>query len=158
MLVNLQISGAALAYIVRRNSGLKYLNARGCKNLFQQESNARGIEFSSYPCAEPFPELGRTCKLEEIVLGWGFSFLSLEVLKPAITSLHSITVGLGGSFGEEALRLLPTTCPMLESVVLYFQVVLKKLRYYVSGFMLYGLCMCFEYHESRNLCHASPSR
>ncbi|GAY33217.1 hypothetical protein CUMW_006220 [Citrus unshiu] len=117
------ISGAALAYMVHGNSGLKYLNARGCKNLFQQESNGRGIEFSSYPCAELFAELGRTCKLEEIVLGWGFSFLSLEVLKPAIKLLHSITVGLGGSLGEDALRLLPTTCPMLESVVLYFQVI-----------------------------------
>lgn len=112
--------------MVHGNSGLKYLNARGCKNLFQQESNGRGIEFSSYPCAELFAELGRTCKLEEIVLGWGFSFLSLEVLKPAIKLLHSITVGLGGSLGEDALRLLPTTCPMLESVVLYFQVLFAE--------------------------------
>lgn len=127
MLVKLQISGASLAHIVRGNTGLKYLNARGCKNLFQQQNNTSGIDFSSsFPCEEIFVELGRTCKLEEIALGWGFSHLSLETLKPAITSLRTITVGLGGSLSEDSLRLLPTTCPMLESIVLHFQVLLSK--------------------------------
>ncbi|KAJ4705164.1 BTB/POZ domain-containing protein FBL11 [Melia azedarach] len=124
---NTMISGASLAHIVRGNTGLKYLNARGCKNLFQQQSNTSGIDFSSsFPCEEIFVELGRTCKLEEIALGWGFSHLSLETLKPAITSLRTITVGLGGSLSEDSLRLLPTTCPMLESIVLHFQVLLSK--------------------------------
>ncbi|XP_044465287.1 BTB/POZ domain-containing protein FBL11 isoform X2 [Mangifera indica] len=83
-----------------------------------------GTEFSfSHPCKELFIELGRTCKLEGVALGWGFSNISLEVLKPAITLLKSMTVGLGGTLGEDALRVLPTTCPMLESVILHFQVI-----------------------------------
>lgn len=60
--------------------------------------------------------------LEEIALGWGFSYSSLEALKPAITSLRKITVGLGGLLGEDGLRKLPTICPMLELIILYFQV------------------------------------
>ncbi|KAF3950835.1 hypothetical protein CMV_023460 [Castanea mollissima] len=64
------------------------------------------------------------CKLEEITLGWGFSsYLSLEALQPAIMSLRSITVGLGGSLGEDALKRLPAACPMLETVILHFQVI-----------------------------------
>lgn len=134
MLVQLQISGAALAHIICGNSGLKHLHARGCKFLFQQGSCIGGTEFSfSHPCKELFIELGRTCKLEGIALGWGFSSFSLEALKPAIISLKSITVGLGGTLGEDALRLLPTTCPMLESVTLHFQVLLINKRYFVGN-------------------------
>lgn len=125
MLVQLQISGAALAHIIHGNSVLKHLHARGCNYLFQQGSYIGGTEFSfSHPCKELFIELGRTCKLEGVALGWGFSNISLEVLKPAITLLKSMTVGLGGTLGEDALRVLPTTCPMLESVILHFQVLL----------------------------------
>ncbi|XP_044465295.1 BTB/POZ domain-containing protein FBL11 isoform X3 [Mangifera indica] len=121
---NTMISGAALAHIIHGNSVLKHLHARGCNYLFQQGSYIGGTEFSfSHPCKELFIELGRTCKLEGVALGWGFSNISLEVLKPAITLLKSMTVGLGGTLGEDALRVLPTTCPMLESVILHFQVI-----------------------------------
>ncbi|KAK6244558.1 hypothetical protein QUC31_010967 [Theobroma cacao] len=121
---NTMISTAALNLVVRTNPGLKCLNARGCKNLFQPENTTKVAKFSSpYTCEELFIELGKTCRLEEIVLGWGFSYFSLQGLKPAILSLRAMTVGLGGSLPEDALRLLPTTCPMLESLVLYFQVI-----------------------------------
>lgn len=121
--LNWQISGAALAHIVVANPALKCLNARGTKNLMQQERNTNGAKPSSlYSCRELYTELGRKCILGEISLGWGFSCFSLEDLKPAIMSLRAITVGLGGSLGEDALRLLPTTCPMLEEIILYFQV------------------------------------
>ena len=61
--------------------------------------------------------------LEEIALGWGFSYSSLEAVKPAISSLWKITVGLGGSLGEDTLGRLPDICPKLESITLYFQVI-----------------------------------
>lgn len=141
-MVKLQISGPALAHIVRGNSGLKYLNARGCKNLFQQESDTRGVDFSfQYLCEELFTDLGRTCKLEEIALGWGFSYFTLEALKPAFMSLKSITVGLGASLDENALRLLSTTCPMLELVNLHFQVLLLFIKFieliFIFGYYFY---------------------
>lgn len=123
MACKFQVSNAAVAYLVSGNPGLKCLRARGCRNLSQQESDPQKREFSfSYSCRELHNEIGRTCMLEEIALGWGFSYSSLEALKPAITSLRKITVGLGGLLGEDGLRKLPTICPMLESIILYFQV------------------------------------
>ncbi|KAK8588743.1 hypothetical protein V6N13_087642 [Hibiscus sabdariffa] len=121
---NTMISGAALNFVVQTNPGLKCLNARGCKNLFQPENTKKEAKFSSpYACEEHFMEFGKTCRLEEIALGWGLSYFSLQDLKPAILSLRELTVGLGGALPEDALRLLPTTCPLLESLVLYFQVI-----------------------------------
>ncbi|XP_031253522.1 BTB/POZ domain-containing protein FBL11 isoform X3 [Pistacia vera] len=143
---NTMISGAALAHIIRGNSGLKHLHARGCKYLFQQGSYIGGTEFSfSHPCKDLFFELGRTCKLEGIALGWGFSNFSLEALKPAIISLKSIAVGLGGTLGEDALRLLPTTCPMLEFVILHFQVISDSImdRIMTSLKQLRALSLCY---------------
>ncbi|KAK3226776.1 hypothetical protein Dsin_006638 [Dipteronia sinensis] len=143
---NTMISGPSLAHIVRGNSGLKFLNARGCKKLFQQERDTRGVEFSfPYSCEELFTDLGRTCKLEEIALGWGFSYFALEALKPAFMSLKSITVGLGGSLGENALRLLPTTCPMLESVNLHFQVISDSIMISIMASLrkLEALALCY---------------
>lgn len=116
--VKLQVSGAALAYVIRRNPGLKCLEARGCKNLFQQESNGKGEEYS---CGRLHVELAKT-KLEGFSLGWGLSHFSLEALGPAITSLKNISIGLGASLSHDELRLLPIACPFLESVILYFQV------------------------------------
>ncbi|KAA8516693.1 hypothetical protein F0562_016801 [Nyssa sinensis] len=120
-----KVSDAALAHIVRGNPGLKCLKARDCHNLFQNESKTQGGEFpsSSYSCTELFFELGKTCKLEEIALGWGLSGFSMEVLKPAIAMLRAMTVGLGGSLGHDVLKLLPTVCPFLESLILYYQVI-----------------------------------
>ncbi|KAL5743171.1 hypothetical protein ACOSP7_029903 [Xanthoceras sorbifolium] len=143
---NTMISGPALAHIVRGNSGLKYLNARGCKNLFQQKSDTRGVEFSfPYSSEELFTDLGRTCKLEEIALGWGFSYFALEALKPGFTSLKSITVGLGGSLGESGLGLLPITCPMLESVNLHFQMISDSVMISILASLrkLEALALCY---------------
>jgi hypothetical protein len=39
-------------------------------------------------------------------------------------SLKTINVGLGGMLGEDALRALPVICPMLETIILYFQVII----------------------------------
>ncbi|KAB1221289.1 BTB/POZ domain-containing protein FBL11 [Morella rubra] len=119
---NTMVSGTALAQIVRSNPGLKCLKARGCRNMFQQESNTPGGEFSSLSISKDlYLELGKKCKLEEIAVGWGFSCFSVEALQHAMMPLRSITVGLGGSLGEDALRKLSATFPMLESLILHFQ-------------------------------------
>lgn len=124
MLVEFQVSSIALAHIVSTNPGLYCLEAKGCRNLFQQKSKMedRDIPSFQYSCEEWCNELAKTCKLEEIALGWGFSCCSLEALKPAIATLKVVTVGLGASLGQDAVELLPTICPLLEEVILYFQV------------------------------------
>ncbi|KAL7195808.1 hypothetical protein ACSBR1_035945 [Camellia fascicularis] len=142
-----KVSSAALAHIISRNPGLKCLKAKGCRNLFHQKSKTEGRVFSSfeYSCREWYIELGKTCKLEEIALGWGFSCFSLEALKPAITTLRAITVGLGASLGQDSLELLPTTCPLLETVILYFQV--------ISDCVLINIMESLRHLQVLALCH-----
>lgn len=120
-----QVSGSAVAQVIRRNLGLKCFIARDCRNFLQEESKSVTEKSNafSYHYSELYYELGKSCQLEEIAVGWGFSFFSLEVLRPAIRMLKTIIIGLGGSFGEDGLKMLPTLCPWLETLILYFQVI-----------------------------------
>lgn len=122
---NLQVSGSTIARVVSENPDLKCLRLKGCRNLQRKSDNAATEEICPMDyCGEQEIALGKTRGLEELSIGWGFSHLSMEVLKPAITLLREITVGLGGSLGEASLLQLPTSCPSLEFIVLEFQVYL----------------------------------
>lgn len=91
----------------------------------QQESETKVRKLcmpAEHTPEEFFVEVGKTCKLEELELGWGFSYFSLRALKPAIDKLRTLTLGLGGSLGPDGLELLPPFCPMLEKLTIYFQV------------------------------------
>ncbi|GFP88113.1 BTB/POZ domain-containing protein fbl11 [Phtheirospermum japonicum] len=116
-----EVRSAVLCHVIYRNPGLKILKMRGCRNLLQQESEL--CNPSSHNPEEFYSVLGNLCKLEEIEVGWGFSFFSLGALKPALRTLRTFVVGLGGSLGPDGLNLLPTICPMLETLILYFQVI-----------------------------------
>lgn len=120
ILLILQVSAAALAYIVGKNPGLTCLRVRDCKNLFEPEYRGDGSVFRFQK--DFYMKLGRSCQFEDITFGWGFSYVSLDALKFALKKLRRITVGLGGSLGEDGLKLLAATCPLLDSVTLYFQV------------------------------------
>ncbi|KAE8671654.1 BTB/POZ domain-containing protein FBL11, putative isoform 2 [Hibiscus syriacus] len=140
---NTMISGAVLNFVVQTNPGLKCLNAGGCKNLFRSENTKKEAHcYSSYSGEELFMGLGKTCRLEEIALGWGLSYSSLQDLKPAILSLRALIVGLGGALPEDALRLLPTTCPFLESLVLYFQNFANLVEFSLLGSKLDSDAQC----------------
>lgn len=123
--MQLQISEAALSFVIHGNPSLKSLKARGCKNLLKRDSSIEKREpsFSSLH-EELHAELGKKSRLEEIEFGWGFSSFSLSALEPALTSLKTINVGLGGMLGEDALRQLPAICPLLETIILHFQVII----------------------------------
>jgi hypothetical protein len=112
----------ALARVISRNPNLKTLKARGCKNLLQLEVDGRTDNFSPLVSGqEVFKCLSKGSGLEELEIGWGFSYFSFESLRPAASFLRVISVGLGASLGEDVLKLLPSTCPLLESIVLHFQ-------------------------------------
>lgn len=113
-----------LARVISRNPNLKSLKAKGCKNLVQSQVDERTDNSSGlFSSQEVFKCLSKGSGLEELEVGWGFSYLSLESLRPATSFLRAISVGLGASLGEDALKLLPSACPLLESIVLCFQVV-----------------------------------
>ncbi|XP_073155674.1 BTB/POZ domain-containing protein FBL11 isoform X2 [Henckelia pumila] len=144
-----KVSCKALSHVICRNLDLKFLKTRGCTQLVQEQIGTQGTKLcmSSFTPKELFSDLGKSCQLEEIELGWGFSFLSLETLKPAIRALRTITIGLGASLGLEGLKLIPIACPLLEMVVLYFQVIsdsaLTKLVKTLPHLRSLALCYCF---------------
>uniref|UniRef100_A0A1J3CW77 BTB/POZ domain-containing protein FBL11 n=1 Tax=Noccaea caerulescens TaxID=107243 RepID=A0A1J3CW77_NOCCA len=116
---NTTISSMALARVISKNHNLKSLKAKGCKNLLQSQIDDDLSPLLS--CQEVLNCLSKGNGLEELEIGWGFSYFSLEPLRPAVSCLRAISVGLGASLGEDALKLLPLACPLLESIVLYFQ-------------------------------------
>ncbi|CAH2059086.1 unnamed protein product [Thlaspi arvense] len=111
---NTTISSMALARVISKNPNLKSLKARGCTNLLQIQIDGRTDNL--YPL---FSSKGSG--FEELEIGWGFSYFSLESLRPSVSFLRAISVGLGASLGEDALKLLPLVCPLLESIVVCFQ-------------------------------------
>ncbi|GER33719.1 ubiquitin-protein ligases [Striga asiatica] len=134
-----KVSAAAICHVIHKNTGLKSLRARGCRHLVQQEGEDEEQKLYSV--------LGNLCKLEEIELGWGFSFFSLEALKPAIKTLRSLCVGLGGSLAPDGLKQLTTICPMLETLTLYFQAIsdsaITDIIKNLPGLQSLALCYCF---------------
>ncbi|KAL8505061.1 hypothetical protein ACS0TY_016319 [Phlomoides rotata] len=144
-----KVSYAALYHVICRNPNLISLKARGCRHLLLLESETKERKLCNPSCApeELYLKLGKSCKLQEIELGWGFSFISLGALKPAIRTLRTLVVGLGGSLGPDGLKLLPSFCPMLESLILYFQVISDSAIIYIMKTLPYlqilALCYCF---------------
>ncbi|CAI9762133.1 unnamed protein product [Fraxinus pennsylvanica] len=143
-----KVSAAALAYVIHRNPNLKCLKARDCRHLLLKESKTeeRNLPALLHTPKEWYSELGKSCKLEEIQLGWGFSFLYMEALKPAFRTLRTIAVGLGGSLGQDGLTQLPDICPSIETLVLYFQVITDSAIMHVMKTLLQlqvlALCYC----------------
>ncbi|KAJ0973435.1 hypothetical protein J5N97_021394 [Dioscorea zingiberensis] len=140
-----KVSMQALAFIMRSNPNVKYLKATGCKNLHQHGSNSRipGVEASHY---DLLAELARIPTMEEAALGWGFSTMALEKLETTFGKLKAITLGLGASLDHDALCVLPEICPLLERVILTFQVVSDDTLRCLLGSLKYlqelGLICC----------------
>lgn len=109
----------ALSHVVVNNAGLKHLDVKGCRNLTPQQSTPKR---RTSLIGELFSVLGKNCKLEGLAIGWGYSFSSLYVMAPAMRSLKSINVGLGGSLSPEGLILLSALSTSMEWVTLVFQV------------------------------------
>ncbi|VFQ88050.1 unnamed protein product [Cuscuta campestris] len=145
---NTKVSGRAVAHVVQRNHDLKFLVARDCRHFVQEESKSEAEKPNAFSCccSELYGELGKSCQLEEIAVGWGFSYLSFEALRPAIRMLRAINVGLGGSMGEDGLKMLPTLCPQLEIVILHFQVISNSIILNIAkalrNLQVLALCYC----------------
>ena len=122
LLVIVQVSTQALTYIIKRNPHMRCLKATCYRNLHKFNCSSTSSTSSS-TCEDLFCELGKRRDLEEVAFGWGFSSFQLEVLKPAISKLKAITVGLGASPDNHTLYVIPEVCPQLESIILIFQVV-----------------------------------
>lgn len=148
------VSGTALAYFIHRNPRLTVLKAMGCSNLHGYKNNAeinkcpsKILPISNRSDEEDlFHELSQTCILKEMEFGWGFTPFSLEILRPSVRTLRVVTFGLGASLGEHALTILPDICPLLEEVVLKFQVIsdciLRSIMSSLRNLKVLSLCYC----------------
>ncbi|KAH1258753.1 BTB/POZ domain-containing protein FBL11 [Glycine max] len=147
-----KISGAALAHIIHGNPSLKCLRARGCQNLFPG-NNCIEKRKSSFPSLHEklHAELGKMCRLEEIEFGWGFSSFSLSALEPLLMSLKTINIGLGGTLGEDALKQLPAICPLLETIILHFQVII--IFPVISDMIVMNFVTSLKYLQVLALCY-----
>ncbi|GFS28914.1 ubiquitin-protein ligase [Actinidia rufa] len=75
----------------------------------------------------------------------GLKCLKAKGCKEFVSPEKAITVGLGAALGHDALELLPTTCPLLEEVILYFQV--------ISDRVLINIMESLRYLQVLALCH-----
>lgn len=111
------MSMVGLRPLIRRNHNLRCLKATGCTNLHQELTT--NSSFSPLLC-----ELIDNCThLEEVAFGWGFSLFSVLIEEMLVFStVRELTLGLGASPGLQFLHCLPILCPLIESLVLRFQV------------------------------------
>lgn len=114
---------------------MRCLKATCCRNLHPFKDKSMP-DTSSSTREDLFCELGKTCILEEVAFGWGFSSFQLEMLKPSISKLRAITLGLGASLDNQTLSVIPEVCPQLESVILIFQVIPQN-PYIIRYILLY---------------------
>nr|XP_010940313.1 BTB/POZ domain-containing protein FBL11 [Elaeis guineensis] len=139
------VSMKALTSVVRQNPGVRILKATGCRNLHQPNCDdwmlTGGASFEDLLC-----ELSKSCVMEEMAFGWGFSCLTMKELEPAVRKLRGVTLGMGASPGHYVLCELPKMCPLLESVILIFQVIsdsiLRSILESLKHLRVLGLCCC----------------
>ncbi|PKU84509.1 BTB/POZ domain-containing protein FBL11 [Dendrobium catenatum] len=133
------------------NPEMRSLRGTGCSKLHhggdQNLAYTHRTEFQDF-----LDELGKRCMLEELALGWGFSSIGLERLQPAFRNLRILYVGLGAEMDHHLLCLVPKICPLLESLVLRFQVIyddiVRSILESLKHLQMLWLCCCLGYFTS----------
>ncbi|KAF8642194.1 hypothetical protein HU200_067457 [Digitaria exilis] len=115
------VSMASLAPVMQRNCNLKCLKTAGCQSLLFESDEVERI--SGYRYGDFLQEIGSTCCLEDVEMGWGFCPIQIKDLIPSFSKVRKMTVGLGTTLAENVLHALPVICPSLESLTLRFQVI-----------------------------------
>lgn len=110
----------SLAPVIQRNCNLKCLKTAGCQSLLFESDEVERI--SGYKHGDFLQEIGSTCCLEDVEMGWGFCPIQIKDLIPSFSKVRKMTVGLGTTLAENVLHALPVICPSLESLTLRFQV------------------------------------
>jgi len=118
--IDSQISMVSLAPVIRRNCKLNCLKTAGCRSLLLECDNVENISGNKY--GDFLQEVGTTCCLEDVEMGWGFCPIQIEDLAPSFSKVRKMTIGLGTALAENVMCALPMICPFLESLILRFQV------------------------------------
>ncbi|KAK9127687.1 hypothetical protein Syun_016484 [Stephania yunnanensis] len=135
------VSCAAVTYVIKRNADLRCFKSIGCRNLCRTD-----LSNGCMRAEQMYVEMGEICNLEDVAFGWGFSSLSLIGLGSAMRSLRAMRVGLGASLNEFVLMELSNTCPLLEQLVLKFQIIsddiVKSIVESLRNLQVLGICCC----------------
>ncbi|KAK9126460.1 hypothetical protein Scep_015306 [Stephania cephalantha] len=135
------VSSAAVTYVIKRNADLRCFKSIGCRNLCRTD-----LSNGCMRAEQMYVEMGEICNLEDVAFGWGFSSLSLIGLGSAMRSLRAMRVGLGASLNECVLMELSSTCPLLEQLVLKFQIIsddiVKSVVESLRNLQVLGICCC----------------
>ncbi|CAM0885363.1 unnamed protein product [Alopecurus aequalis] len=115
------VSMVSLAPVLRRNSNLSCLKTAGCRNLLFEHGEVQSVSGNKY--GGFLQEITSTCCLEDVEMGWAFRPIRIDDLIPSFNKIRRITVGLGTTLPENILHSLPKICPLLDSLVLRFQVI-----------------------------------
>ncbi|KAF0893759.1 hypothetical protein E2562_029655 [Oryza meyeriana var. granulata] len=118
------VSMVSLAPVIRRNSNLRCLKAAGCHNLLFEHGEVDLMSGNMY--GDFLQEITSTCCLEDVEMGWAFCPIRVTTLIPSFSKVRKMTVGLGTTLAENILCALPEICPLLESLVLRFQLISDK--------------------------------
>ncbi|KAK9153752.1 hypothetical protein Sjap_001232 [Stephania japonica] len=149
------VSSAAVTYVIKRNPGLRCFKSIDSRNLCATE-----LSNGCLRAEQLYVEMGELCNLEDVAFGWGFSSLSLIGLGSAMRSLRAMTVGLGASLNECVLMELSNTCPLLELLVLKFQIIsddiVKSIVESLRHLQVLGICCCLGELSSLNIFSGGP--
>ncbi|CAD6234583.1 unnamed protein product [Miscanthus lutarioriparius] len=135
------ISMVSLAPVIRRNCKLNCLKTAGCRSLLLECDNVENISGNKY--GDFLQEVGTTCCLEDVEMGWGFCPIRIEDLAPSFSKVRKMTIGLGTALAENVMCALPMICPFLESLILRFQVISDRVvrNLLESAVNLHVLCL-----------------
>ncbi|BFI34009.1 hypothetical protein MPTK2_4g20040 [Marchantia polymorpha subsp. ruderalis] len=125
-----KVSAKALNFVLRNNPGLVSLDVKGCKSACIDEyeillSGVDDIESQKSPnsISSIFRELESLHLLEDFEVGWRFSQLALEAMKPSTKRVRRLVVGVGGGICNMGLQKLSNYWPSLERLSLSFQII-----------------------------------
>ncbi|KAL3689576.1 hypothetical protein R1sor_015885 [Riccia sorocarpa] len=122
-----KVSANALGPVIRMNEGLRSLDIRGCPNVCTSEvEDNDGSTHSSAGLPHDgrlFEQLGSSNLLEELKVGWRFSYFALEAMEPNQKLLKNFEVGVGGSLCNMCLGKISMHWSSLQKLTLCFQTI-----------------------------------
>ncbi|KAG6545372.1 hypothetical protein Mapa_013221 [Marchantia paleacea] len=132
-----KVTAKALSFVLRNNPGLTSLDVKGCKSAcidgydlllrdtYDLERRVDNIEIQTSPhsVSSIFQELESLHLLEDFEVGWRFSLLALEAMKPSSKRVRRLVVGVGGGMCNMGLQKISNYWPSLERLSLCFQII-----------------------------------
>ncbi|KAL2631684.1 hypothetical protein R1flu_016370 [Riccia fluitans] len=117
-----KVSAKSLAAVIRMSPELRSLDVRGCTRICNPE-NGEGEVAVNRDDGSLFKELESRDFLEELKVGWRFSYFGLEAMTPSQKLLRNLEVGVGGNLCNLCLGKISAHWSSLQKISLCFQTI-----------------------------------